>query len=472
MDEWRDGPVRVLIGDVRARLSELPDASVHCVVTSPPYWGLRDYGTATWEGGEPACEHVEREIRTGLGLADWSAEHARGGAHKAGRVHSIQYRGVCGRCGAAQIDAQLGLEATPEEYVAAMVEVFRGVRRVLRADGTCWLNLGDSYAAQGGGKMPGLYQDKRTADATWEAPRTPPIGLKPKDMVGIPWRVALALQADGWWLRSDIIWSKPNPMPESVSDRPTNAHEHVFMLSKAGRYFYDAEAVREPHAEEARPQSEKRRLMRMGRGIVSVAGNGQTSKGVDGGLSPTHVMQTNPAGRNLRSVWTIATQPYPEAHFATFPDELARRCIAAGTSERGCCPECGAPWRRVVQRQRLLDGEHPVTGAFAGPDEPRRMPNGIGHWRFSTRTTALGWEPNCCHQPEPVPCTVLDPFAGSGTTLAVARRMGRQAIGIELQSDYLPLIRARVASGALPLLELAVTAGPAGEQADLFAGRT
>lgn len=164
---------------------------------------------------------------------------------------------------------------------------------------------------------------------------------------------------------------------------------------------------------------------------------------------------SNPAGRNLRSVWTIAAQLTSEAHFATFPDELARRCIAAGTSERGCCPRCGAPWRRVLERQRLLDGHQPVKGTFARPDEPFRIPaNGVGHWRYSSEVRTLGWRSGCrCEVAEPVPCLVLDPFAGSGTTLAVARRMGRRAEGVELQAAYLPLAQRRAAGAALPLLE-------------------
>src|SRR5262249_35798887 len=263
------------------------------------------------------------------------------------------------------------------------------------------------------------------------------------DLVGLPWRVALALQADGWWLRSDIIWAKPNPMPESVTDRPTTSHEHVFLLTRSATYFYDAEAVREP----ALYEGDTRHLR-------------TDSSKLNGGPredNGSRMRTGNPtAGRNLRSVWTIATQPYPEAHFATFPEELARRCIAAGTSERGCCPVCGAPWQRVVVEtedyaafkalMKAQDYSMVCEGQRGGRTNPPNVP---------PKSVTTGWQPTCrCETGEPVACTVLDPFAGSGTTLAVARRMGRRAIGIELQADYLPLIQKRVSEAALPLIEM------------------
>jgi site-specific DNA-cytosine methylase len=221
-----------------------------------------------------------------------------------------------------------------------MVDVFREVRRVLRKDGTLWLNLGDSYAASGersnnngtGATTMGTLNKA----AGLRLPRVSH-GLKPKDLVGIPWRVAFALQADGWYLRSDIIWSKPNPMPESVTDRPTKAHEYVFLLTKSARYYYDADAVREPHESlDHHLRYPNSRYAETGKW-----GDNGKSGGVEGGM--------NPAGRNLRSVWTIATAPYPGAHFATFPPKLVEPCVKAGTSERGVCGECGAPWVREVE---------------------------------------------------------------------------------------------------------------------------
>jgi DNA modification methylase len=333
---------RIIPGDCIAGLRTLPDASVHCCVTSPPYWGLRDYGH----------------------------------------------------------DGQIGLEATPEAYVARMVEVFREVRRVLRDDGTLWLNLGDSYAGswgnQGrketrGGQRPvngpmlqrisakavhdeeccldedclcdaglagGIYPDKKSHTGSWVNDHPT---LKAKDLVGIPWRVAFALQADGWWLRQDIIWHKPNPMPESVRDRCTKAHEYVFLLTKSQRYFYDAEAVSETaiHQDAKGIPYATRRVMDGNPTVIS-------RQSLEYDAKPT---------RNRRSVWTITTKPYGGAHFAVMPADLVEPCIKAG------CPEGG---------------------------------------------------------------TVLDPFAGSGTTLAVAAELGRNAIGCELSPVYIELAERRI----------------------------
>ena len=451
-----DGPVTVHVGDVLTVLREMSAESVHCVVTSPPYWGLRDYGTAEWEGGDTGCDHLQNN----WGVPGSSTLNAKP-TDPAAQAKRTPYKDLCGKCGAHRIDSQLGLESTPEEYIAAMVEVFREVRRVLRPDGTLWLNMGDSYATGSSG-------DRRLSDPSsphWSTTglevraraRPPVASLKPKDLVGIPWRLAFALQADGWWLRSDIIWAKPNPMPESVNDRPPKAHEYIFLLTKSPRYFYDAEAVREPASE-----SSERRA-----GIVH---NEPPSRA----LQPTsHAARGttldrgdyyNPAGRNLRSVWTIATQPYPEAHFATFPEELARRCIAAATSEHGCCPECGAPWARVTATEYVKSPVH-GHGSVVGRHYATGQNNfdGAGMPRINKQVTTTGWlQPcfslkqgnrSCIENRDPIPCTVLDPFVGSGTTLAVARRLGRRAVGIELQAAYLPLIQQRVSEAALPLLE-------------------
>lgn len=321
-DDW----LTIHQGDAATVLATLPADSVDCIVTSPPYWGLRDYGTATWVGGDEYCSHIPevtgRALRPAGGLEGGKA-HVDAGTVKGGD---------CGRCGAVREDGQLGLEATPEEYVANLVAVFSELRRVLKPSGTCWLNLGDSYATGGGavGRAPGGGDQGerfiRAGMINTQPNRMPIPGLKPKDLVGIPWRVAFALQADGWWLRSDIIWAKPNPMPESVTDRPTKAHEYLFLLTKSSRYFWDQEAVREDQVKEA--------------GTISVRSwayeNGNSDpKG--GGFRGTGGLagRVNNGGRNLRSVWTMATRPYPGAHFAVFPPELPERCIKAG------CPEGG-----------------------------------------------------------------------------------------------------------------------------------
>ena len=247
---------RYEIGDALEVLKRQPDGVFNCCVTSPPYWGLRDYGA----------------------------------------------------------DGQLGLEETPEAYVAALVEVFREVRRTLRDDGTLWLNLGDSYVGSNKGPEGGISVGKTHREVPG---RIVASGLKPKDLVGIPWRVAFALQADGWYLRSDIIWSKPNPMPESVTDRPTKAHEYIFLLSKRATYYYDADAIREM----GNPEGSHSRGA-----VTRIEGRKDNGRGI---------MPTPTAGRNKRSVWTVTAQPYGEAHFATFPPALIQPCILAG------CPDSG-----------------------------------------------------------------------------------------------------------------------------------
>lgn len=296
--------VTLLIGDAMDAIRSLPDESVHCCVTSPPYWGLRDYG----------------------------------------------------------IDGQLGVEEAPGDYVRRLVDLFREVRRVLRSDGTCWLNLGDTYANAGGSELAWATRNeqgkKRRGSA--KVPRKSLVGLKTKDLVGIPWEVAFAMRADGWWLRQDIVWSKPNPMPESVRDRCTRAHEYLFLLTKAASYHFDTEAAREP-ARWATDAESRRKISRRR------TSDDRPNRLRDG--SPTD------GKRRRRSVWQVALQPYKGAHFAVMPEELIRPCILMGSP-----------------------------------------PDGV----------------------------VLDPFSGSGTTLAVARQLGRSAIGIELNPEYLPLIRDRV----------------------------
>lgn len=355
---YDDGVARVICGDAREVLRTLPSECVQCCVTSPPYWGLRDYGL-----GE---------------------------------------RGI-------------GLEGTPEMWVDRLVGVFGEVGRVLRQDGTLWLNVGDTYSSVpswgrgGGSSLEGRRQGALGGPARPLAP-----AARPKDLLMLPARLALALRACGWYLRSDVIWSKPNPMPESVSDRPTSSYEHIFLFARSERYFYDADAIREPSADPrvqsprsqgfARDGAVSEHVLpgqsaaqhrsdhkppsgwdfeahgRNGPGRFKQDGHGRRHEGFndryfDDNWHPREDRRT----RNSRNVWTIPTQPYPEAHFATFPEELARRCIAAGTRERD---------------------------------------------------------------------TVLDPFAGSGTTLAVAKRLNRDSIGIELQADYLPLIVRRLQSEA------------------------
>lgn len=429
-------------GDALTVLNTMPDKSVHSVVTSPAYWGLRDYQTATWVGGDPACGHkpgsMKRVGKTTLG----------GGTATAGHQHE-DYRSICSKCGAIRQDQQLGLEKTPDEYVARLVEVFREVRRVLRDDGTLWLNLGDSYF----GDSPTRKSSGETFSKTWDKSQTSSrgglrrssarvAGLKPKDLVGIPWRVAFALQADGWWLRSEIIWSKRAPMPESVTDRPTRSHEQIFLLSKSARYFYDAEAVRESTSNYDRKG-----------GTAPYTADGSTTNGI--GSYTLHQMNGN--GRNQRDTWHLSPEPYPQAHFATFPTEIPRRAIMAGTSERGCCPACGAPWVRIVDSKRVmrheLEKDHPdyrpnrYTVKSSGADDYAK--GGAQEFKLSQTT---GWRPTCtCPPADPIPCTVLDPFLGSGTTIAVAVGLGRYGVGIELNEKYIELAHKRIGAVQRPL---------------------
>ena len=356
---------RILHGDCRTVLPTLEEKSVQTCVTSPPYWGLRDYGTATWLGGDDACEHSASPVK--------------------GVV-------ACLKCGAMRQDSQIGLEATPSLYVETLVNVFREVRRVLKDDGTLWLNLGDSYAraAEKGQHKPGdsgkqgYVYDRGGGRASACMPKTstegshdgvvrrgessgqPRVRLRPQaeDLVGIPWRVAFALQRDGWFLRSDVIWEKLNPMPESVLDRPTKAHEYVFLLSKSERYFYDADAI----AEEATGRDPGNRVHRGAHAYE----HGDEHHRTKGGLTEVGARTK----KNKRSVWTIGSEPYSGAHFAVMPTALAVPCVLAGS--------------------RIGD-------------------------------------------------TVLDPFGGSGTTGTVANELGRNAVLVELNEEFISLGHERTA---------------------------
>jgi hypothetical protein len=274
--------------------------------------------------------------------------------------------------------------------------------------------------------------------------------LKPKDLIGIPWRVALALQAHGWYLRSDIIWAKPNPMPESVTDRPTKAHDYVFLFAKNQRYFYDADAIREPISPKTLTVHT---TPRKGTGVES------TGEKLNWWME-RHGGRYYPDRRNKRSVWSIATEPYPDAHFATYPTALVEPCVKAGTSERGCCPACGAPWRRVLKKTSVIPIDYNGKWNLANPQASGRRMLANAHARRQAGEShdnpfpaprTVGWEATCTHGHNPTPCTVLDPFCGSGTTGLVTLRLGRRFVGIELNRDYVAMARRRIAEDA-PLL--------------------
>lgn len=301
----------ILVGDCRDVLRTLPSDSVQCIVTSPPYFGLRDYGTGEWVGGDADCDHVEKQARNDVGdedLARRAEKYSTGtGAHS--KVSHMKYTKVCARCGAKRKDMQIGMEATPGEFVEALVQVFREARRVLRGDGTLWLNIGDSY--NGG------------VNATWRAVQP---DLKPKNLLGIPWRVAFALQDDGWILRQDIIWHKPNAMPESVRDRCTKAHEYLFLFSKRTRYTYHSEAIAEPIAHgDTGSRTARNTGIRFGGTKY-----GDSDDPHHNTMSGNEYVETGT--RNKRSVWSIPTAGYKDAHFATFPPDLVLPCILAGSS--------------------------------------------------------------------------------------------------------------------------------------------
>lgn len=328
----------VIQGDSLEVMKTLPAESVDCCITSPPYWGLRDYGTAKWEGGKLDCDHkapsrFDYALNAGLGPTGKQTQKSNKGS---GTVQ--QYKGVCSDCGAKRQDAQLGLEKTPEEYVVNMVKVFAEVKRVLKKEGTLWLNLGDTYSAQRWtGKGEGQAMNKMK-DGHRDINPEKLSGLPDKNLVGIPWRVAFALQADGWYLRQDIIWAKPNPMPESVTDRCTKSHEYIFLMSKNPKYYFDNEAIKEDAKWE-----------RWGDQTVEKEQQG-TSKWI-GNKSKSELQAIGK--RNKRSVWTITTKPFSEAHFATFPEDLIVPMIKAGCPPDGIVldPFMGAGTTGLVARK-------------------------------------------------------------------------------------------------------------------------
>ena len=312
-------------GDALEVLKQLEVKSINCCVTSPPYFGLRDYGTGSWNGGTQDCDHVESEIRTGSGLEELSKKY-RGGGKKQGNISKLRYKKICGKCGAKREDQQLGLEETPGEYVENLVSVFRESKRLLRDDGTLWLNLGDTYGT--GTRADRLPGNKSLAETTAKAQGIKRVGGMAKQLFGISWRVAFALQDDEWFLRQDLIWHKPNPMPESVTDRCTKSHEYIFLLSKRSKYFFDNEAIKEECVTDPKERYFERARI-TGRGDQAAANARGNDRSKSGGFPISGTK------RNKRSVWPIATKPYKGAHFATFPPEIPRTCIAAGCMPKG-----------------------------------------------------------------------------------------------------------------------------------------
>lgn len=471
-ETFLDGRVTMLLGDVRAMLKTLPSDHFDCVVTSPPYWGLRDYGTATWTGGDSACSH---EIVGTVRTAWANSVKGPGNPGKNGSTYANMTKevgGRCSKCEAVRTDYQIGLEPTLGEHLSVMVEVFEEVRRVLKPTGTLWLNYGDCYATSPNGRSAADTKAVGKDDRTFRDKPFSTIGeiggkrltagedrsdvdvggwgksddslrwrgggvLKAKDLCMIPNRFAIALQEAGWWVRSEIIWHKPNPMPESISDRPTTSHEKIWLLTKSERYFYDADAIREPITNSTAARLAQDIESQVGstraNGGLKTNGNmkavgrnsrqnvdrdprsrklppkddGREDQGLRiaarfGGGAGWREEGLRDDTRNSRNVWTIPTAAFSEAHFATFPFELAERCIKAGSP----------------------------TGGL-----------------------------------------ILDPFGGSGTTALVAATLGRKATLIELNPEYAVMARARIEAAFMgkeegarhmvkQLGKLAVDAGP------------
>ena len=510
----------ILQGDVLEQLKRMEVESVHTCVTSPPYWGLRDYSLppTIWDE-EPGCEHQWGVKRPALNS--------------------------CTLCGAWR--GTLGLEPTPDLYVRHLVEIFREVWRVLRPDGTVWLNLGDSYAGSGGAHThsqanPGVSNSAaRNGVPKYKAEDSRGMsrggqGIKAKDVVGIPWMTAFALRGDGWWLRRPIIWHKPNPMPESANDRPTAAHEDIFLLAKSGSslfwthrdgpgtrrkpqadyrwihretgeeregapdgwhtkracaegkdgcavckawsrrnlwtghdYFYDGDAVRMPLSYLDK-RAESGGMVRsvtdtenphygQAKKTDKLRGHSRRHAGFNDRWDGMSKEEQEAGGANLRDVWTIATQPFSGAHFATFPHEIPRRCILLGTSEHGVCGACGAPRSRGTEKSLVPTYKAAKTFVIDDRDlHADKNDQGSNRQRdghksgYVTAVKTIGWRPTCeCRTLKVAPAVVLDPFAGSGTTGLVALRNGRSFVGIELSPQYAEMARNRIIGDA-PLL--------------------
>ena len=366
-----------LQGDAKEQLQSLPEESIQTAVTSPPYWGLRDYDA----------------------------------------------------------EGQLGLEDTPKEYVDNLVSVFREVKRALRPDGTFWLNIGDSYYNHRPGGDALVEQSVASSDQ--DLPDSCPRrarkidGLKEKDLVGIPWRVAFALQEDGWYLRSDIIWNKPAPMPESVKDRPTSSHEHIFLLTKNKNYYYDHEAIKEPTVTD-----ETRRM-------AIKDSFGSHSSGDDREAQNGNPYMRGAPKKNKRDVWEVSTKPSGFAHFAVYPLELVEPCVKAGTSAFGQCVECGSPYERVLEEDKVegSDKKKFTESKFQNAGGLR----GCSNDHLGTTSETVGWKKTCgCDMDETEPQTVLDPFSGAATTGIAALKNGRKYVGVEINEDYIELSKERI----------------------------
>lgn len=399
--------LQIIHGDALEKLRWLPSDSVHCCITSPPYYGLRDYGTDR--------------------------------------------------------DAQLGLEPSLDLYLVRLVAVFDEVRRVLHPSGICFIDIGDCYASggrktrdPGQSKIHPSFEDDGYVDGL--RPDDPP-GIKPKDRMLVPFRLALALQSAGWWVRDIIVFHKPAPMPESVTDRCTQSWEPILMLTKSARYLFDPIAIAEP----VKPAS----IERQSYGHKNMWGHileaNQHSNGRAFEDAKTYGAEDGLTTRNPRNVWSIGPEPFtdfipgpdgkPIKHYASFPSELPRRCILAGTSSRGVCPQCGEPWTRLLEKIKVENPAH--RGSSFCDERDHATKHNLGSGERTTETRTIGWSPGCrCEAAPPIPATVLDPFGGVMTTACVAMELGRSAVMIELNPAYIELGKRRLAN-ITPGLQLA-----------------
>jgi DNA modification methylase len=428
--------IKILKGDCLETLKSLDEQSINTCVTSPPYWGLRDYGTGEWVGGDPDCPHMRTTKISKDTATGHKAMYEQGNV-----VGDAIYKSKCPKCGSVRKDKQLGLEETPEEFVENLVRVFKEVKRVLRDDGTVWLNLGDSYYNYRPGKGQALSKQS-VSNTDQDLPQdcarrgNKIVGLKEKDLVGIPWRVAFALQADGWYLRQDIIWHKPNPMPESVRDRCTKSHEYIFLLSKSPKYYFDNEAIKEDAKRPNEKQTfggekAKKNIIKEGDPMFR---NGSEQWGRE---------IITPSKRNKRSVWKVPTKPYKEAHFATFPTELIEPCVLAGCPEE-ICVDCGKPYKRVMQKPKQLEIER---NKRSGLDD-RKVGGVLDKYSRENPPIDLGLQKQCdCETNKTKAGTVLDPFGGSGTTGVVASKHNRNAVLCELNEGYIDIAEKRLNDG-------------------------
>jgi DNA modification methylase len=439
---------------------------------------LRNYHTEpqVW-GGDPACEHEWRED-VGPVTTRWKdgtkAKFSDLEKANAERVREPASHGkVCANCGAWL--GELGLERSPDQYIEHLALVFAEVRRVLRPDGSLWIVIGDSWAsgkgtcfnpggginswhgrAKGGYALPlmrGNVSDLRES------------GLKPKDLAGIPWRLAFALQAQGWWWRSTNIWHKPNCLPYSGKDRPTCSHEYVLQFTKSATCYWDVEATREPLAADSLARSRRRKNNGKHRDST-VREIGNIARGVNYGPDGCPEKIANPLGRQIRSVRTVSNPGTRRKHFAVYPVRLIEPYIMSGTSERGCCQACGAPWKRIIEWIENPNDPALKGGSYQQSDHARMhelskrklkalpIERGNSADPRGRKIPALkGWEPACkCNASDPVPCRVLDPFAGLGTTGIVCERFNRDATLIDLNPDFIRAAQERLYEEGHPLI--------------------